>query len=815
VGNAVATSDLGLTKTGDTTLIPGTNTSYTLKATNNGPDAMSGALQVVDTLPSGLSYLSGSGSGWTCSANAQVVTCNWPGTLANGALAPDLVITAAVGAGVTGSLTNTAVLSSTGNDPATGNNTASFTSGNFIPYFIFTNGPCVDGIAIGQPGQTCGVVAWTSMVAGQPKTGIYITAVNASSMPTKLSSTASTTVSTQFGLTCHDPIANAGIQATFTATAAALPLCTGNGADPASWSTATSLTFLAGAPSVATSYTFTYADVGEVELFMRNSVATSQVGKSGHFVVKPAGFVLSAIKCTTYAASSCATAAIASPGNNPGATTASGLAFIQAGQPFSVTVKAVNTSNVATPNFGQEQSPEGVRLDADLVLPSGGNAAALNNPSAFGNFVLGVATGTTFNWPEVGIITLTPALADSDYLGVGDVVGTTSGNVGRFFPDHFGVTGSLVNRSDLATPGGTFTYMGEPMKFNLTVTAYNQAEGPTQNYTGSFAKLDATTLGSTDLTKWTCTSGTQCMGLATVSGSTAVTSRLAIDTTSTNSSVPVNTTTAVGSTAGWSGGTSYFKLFSTFTRLPTPDGPYGDAATSLLKIAAKPLDSDGVTIPLRNLSPTVTEKIDCVNLDVTTGAEDAACNPGPTEANLRRKLFETTLRFGRLTLSNAFGSEKSSLNIPVQVQYWSGNSWVINSSDSSTVLPLASVALSGYTGNLSAANLGASHIACLAAPISYCDASSNIRVVNGIGYIQLTAPDGAATGSVDLAINLGTSGGDQSCLASHGGTVASLVWLRSRNGSCATTYDRDPSARASFGVYSPETKKTIHIRELY
>ena len=474
VGNAVSSSDLALTKTGDSTLIPGTNTTYTLKATNNGPDPLSGAIQVVDTLPNGLTFLSGTGTGWLCTANAQTVTCTWSGTLANGVKAPDLAILASVGASVTGSITNTAVLTGTGNDPVTTNNTASFTSGNFIPYFIFTNGACVDGIAIGQPGQTCGALTWTAMVAGVAKSGIYITAVNASGVPTKLSSSAATTVSTQFGLTCHDPIAHAGVQATFSAVAAALPLCTGSGAEPTSWSAATSLTFASGAPGIATSYAFAYADVGQVELYMRNSVATTQLGTSGSFVVAPSGFVLSAIKCTAYAASSCATSAIASPGNNPAAASMAGTRFIQAGQPFAVTVTAVNAAGSATPNFGQEKIREGVQLGANLVLPSGGNAVDLNNPSAFGNFVSGVATGTTFNWPEVGIITLTPSVADGDYLGAGDVVGTTSGNIGRFYPDHF---------TTVVTQGcSTFTYSGQPM--TVAVTAFNgqSTPNPTLNY---------------------------------------------------------------------------------------------------------------------------------------------------------------------------------------------------------------------------------------------------------------------------------------------------------------------------------------------
>ena len=49
--------------------------AYTLKVTNGGTAATSGTMTVTDTLPAGLTFVSGSGGGFTCSAVAQVVTC--------------------------------------------------------------------------------------------------------------------------------------------------------------------------------------------------------------------------------------------------------------------------------------------------------------------------------------------------------------------------------------------------------------------------------------------------------------------------------------------------------------------------------------------------------------------------------------------------------------------------------------------------------------------------------------------------------------------------------------------------------------------
>jgi MSHA biogenesis protein MshQ len=167
---------------------------------------------------------------------------------------------------------------------------------------------------------------------------------------------------------------------------------------------------------------------------------------------------------------------------------------------------------------------------------------------------------------------------------------------------------------------------------------------------------------------------------------------------------------------------------------------------------------------------------------------DGVTSAGGTEGT-------TDARFGRLRLSNAFGSEKANLSLPLQAQYWSGSSWVINGADSCTSLPASAFALSGT----------------LAASTS----AAAVTLAGGNGVLLLTKPNPVATGSVDVAANLGTSGVDQSCLATHGGTASSRYWLRSRNGSCAATYDRDPSARATFGIYAPETRKTVHVRELF
>ena len=164
----------------------------------------------------------------------------------------------------------------------------------------------------------------------------------------------------------------------------------------------------------------------------------------------------------------------------------------------------------------------------------------------------------------------------------------------------------------------------------------------------------------------------------------------------------------------------------------------------------------------------------------------------------------TLLRSGRLRLSNAFGSEKSALAMTVQAQYWGGNAWVPSSSDNCSVLPAASIVRSSYLDNKGASTS------------AWTTSASSVAISGGSGTLALSAPSPASTGSVDIAINLGATTTDQSCLATHpASTGAALPWLRSLQGSCAATFDRDPAARASFGIYSPETRKTLHVREIF
>lgn len=749
VGDLLPTADLALTKSGGD-LVPGSDTTYTLKVKNNGPAALSGSMEIIDILPSGLSYLAGSGTGWVCSADAQKVTCNWTGTLANGATAPDLILTVTVGANVSGSVTNTATVTGSVNDNVPGNNTSSYTSGSFIPAYVFTDKACPDGVAIGTGSTPCNLITnWSPQTAGIAKTGIYITAVNTSGIPTKLSASSSTSVGFQFGLTCHDPIADAGVSATFTAASpSTLALCTGSGAEPTSWTTANNLSFAAGSPSVATSYTFNYADVGEIELFMRNAASTSQKGTSGKFVVKPAGFVLSEIKPTANLIGRCAVNTSPAPAQTC-ATNASGNRFVRAGENFSVTVTAVNALGNATPNYGHEINNETVTLTPTLVSGLG----LTYNPDIAGSFSTfneGVAIGNNFNWSEVGIITLTPSVGDGDYLNDGDVTGTTTSNVGRFYPAHFSLQSNTIGA---ACSSGNFSYMGQPFTVKFNVEARSVGDSKTSNYHGDFAT------GAISIQAENANSGTSLLArLSSISGNWL------------NGSYAVNDTAV------------------TFSRpiLVTPDATWGSYESLALGIAVT--DESSLDASLR---PYIWSRDMDVATSTTCTVDTANTSDGTCTATT---MGTTKQRFGRLRLSNTFGS--GTLQMPITLQYWSGNTWVLNSDDACTIIPLTAI-------NSSSSDVTPS---CVAAPINYCNAT-NLSFSNGQSFIKLTPS--VASASTNICVDLGATVGTVCNATSSNQTFLQGRWPP------GATYNNDPAAQATFGIYSPETRRTVHVREQF
>ena len=424
-------------------------------------------------------------------------------------------------------------------------------------------------------------------------------------------------------------------------------------------------------------FNLNYADVGRITLDATDAVTSTR--GNGQFVAYPAGFVLSAIQRSSDGLA------------NPSAINAAGAKFVAAGENFSATVRAINSQNNTTPNFGREATAESVRLSATLLTdPDLSNNPIVNG--AFGAFTNGVANSTTFNWNEVGIITLTPSLQSGNYLGTGvNVTGTPSGNVGRFYVHHFGFTPHptkpLLNRADTSCTSCLFTYMGERLDAQFSLSAQALNNSTTQNYQGAYAKLNLAAAGNP-----------LGFGAVEASGPTYLSTRLSIPSS------------ASGSFS--LGLASSIVAPLSFSRGAMPDGPY-----NLLRIGIAPVDADGAGLGGFDL-----------DADAALAGNDHAL------------LGTTSMRYGRIRLANAHGSELLQLPIALVTQYWNGSGYITNRDDNDTLLNTANILFSNYQRNL---NSGETTVAPITPPL----------FVNGVGQILLSAPGLGNDGSVDLSSN--------------------------------------------------------------
>lgn len=253
-----------------------------------------------------------------------------------------------------------------------------------------------------------------------------------------------------------------------------------------------------------------YPDAGRVQLHARHDGVDDQEGLvmlgDGNFVARPARFEALVI-------------------DNPGELdlTPDGR-FKIAGEPFEVEVRSLNASGNLTPNFGKETPKEAVFLeikkasDSDAVVPelpdldkegSEGQEGFRNFGESCAISEGGKACGE-FSWKEVGAFALKPVLVDEDengYLGTEGVEGTLLPYVGRFWPKYFDISivPGVFSSRPLAPQDRTtctaegergWVYTGEPFGWKLpaqiVITPKNANDESVENYRGTkFQLLDA------------------------------------------------------------------------------------------------------------------------------------------------------------------------------------------------------------------------------------------------------------------------------------------------------------------------------------
>lgn len=307
--------------------------------------------------------------------------------------------------------------------------------------------------------------------------------------------------------------------------------------------------------------------------------------------------------------------------------------------------------------------------------------------------------------------------------------------IGRFIPDHFAITPGVV------TPacGTLFSYFGQDGFLTpFTLAAQNAANATTQNYAGNLAKLGLTTWGAAP-----ASSASPGFGFAA------------------SASLPDGTTLTASTTAPTGTWVKGVASVSAKHQVSRPTNLTGETAVT---VTALPVDADGVTM--------------------------AAATEVQTAS--------TPLRYGRITLSNAFGTEKSALQLPMQIQYWSGKSWVANNADTCTAIQASDFSFAFPTTTLSA-----------------CETAISVAGTAPNYTLTLAAPGAGNHGSTDIALNLGATASGNRCVAVGGAgpasTTAKAPWLQYLWSGVLG----NPSARATFGVYAPETRRMIHVRELF
>ncbi len=177
-------ADLSITKTdGVTTAVPGGSVTYTITASNAGPNNVTGAT-VADTLPASLT-----GVTWTAvGAGGGTVPASGSGNINASVNLPvggsvTFTVSATVSAAATGSLTNTATVSSSVFDPTAGNNSATDTD-TLTPQadLAITK---TDGVTTATPG---GSVTYT-ITASNPGPSNITGATLADTFPASLTGT--------------------------------------------------------------------------------------------------------------------------------------------------------------------------------------------------------------------------------------------------------------------------------------------------------------------------------------------------------------------------------------------------------------------------------------------------------------------------------------------------------------------------------------------------------------------------------------------------------------------------------------------------
>jgi hypothetical protein len=466
----------------------------------------------------------------------------------------------------------------------------------------------------------------------------------------------------------------------------------------------------------------------------------------------------------------------------PGARALNRLTFAgtpvhKAGRPFSVRATAVNAAGTPATTTNYVGAPAAT-LTACVGAACTATFGALTLSTTF---AAGQLASDVASYDNVGSFSL--QLVDSSFASVdaADTTGdcTATGryvcsatlSVGRFVPDHFAVALNTPTFGTACSAGG-FTYVGQTFNYTvqpvITVTAQNFANGTTTLYNGAWLRITNTSLSQVPYD----TQAARYSRFDALGGGTTP----APDTTllpATTGDPAIGAFTNGAGALTFASGTGLGFVRST----TTPNAPFN----ADIALALNVIDADGVAFASNPAS-----------FGAATSGNGIAFSSG------------RPMRFGRLRLMNALGSERLNLAVPMQTEYWNGSGFVLNTNDSCTTITSPNVGLGSYQQNLAAGNTSVS------IPVG--------AFSGGQKTLTLSAPGAGKNGSVDVVVNLAPNTTVNTCNtwspSAPTPTGAGMSYLRGNW--CGANYDRDPVARANFGLYGgSQTNQPIYQRENY
>jgi uncharacterized repeat protein (TIGR01451 family) len=118
--------DLAVVKANTGAFVTGSGAVYTIDVTNNGPASETHAV-VTDVVPTGLTFVSATGTGWLCTTALPTVTCVNDSVVAAGGVYPTITLAVTITGAAGTPITNTAVVAGDGIDIDLSNNDSSVT----------------------------------------------------------------------------------------------------------------------------------------------------------------------------------------------------------------------------------------------------------------------------------------------------------------------------------------------------------------------------------------------------------------------------------------------------------------------------------------------------------------------------------------------------------------------------------------------------------------------------------------------------------------------------------------------------------------